>query len=78
MTRRRLAPLALLGVPLLLSCAPPKSDHPLSDPATARIDTRLEGAWVGRAFGEADETAWIHFARANDHEKYTGASRAAG
>src|SRR6185436_1221887 len=45
-----------LAVALLLalvSCGPPRSDNPLSDPAQAKIDAKLVGSWKGSKDGEA-------------------------
>jgi hypothetical protein len=44
-----------LGVALLLalvSCNPPRSDHPLSDPTQAKIDAKLVGSWRGAKDGD--------------------------
>jgi hypothetical protein len=32
----------------MVSCSPPRSLHPLSDPAQAKADPRLAGTWVGK------------------------------
>ena len=37
----------------LASCSPPESPNPLSDPATAKADKRLDGIFVGR-LGDTD------------------------
>ena len=39
----------LLG---LASCEPPASDNPLSDPATAKVDSKLVGMWRGQRDGD--------------------------
>jgi hypothetical protein len=44
-------PLLLVAAVLLAtlgSCKPPRSHHPLSDPAQAKADTRLPGLWSGK------------------------------
>jgi hypothetical protein len=45
--KRTFCVLALLAV----SCRPPLFQHPLSDPATAKVDTKLVGNWRGTAGG---------------------------
>jgi hypothetical protein len=46
---RRTLCLLLLGV---ASCEPPASDHPLSDPAAAKVDSKLVGMWRGQKDGD--------------------------
>jgi hypothetical protein len=36
----------------LVSCAPPRADHPLSDPKTAKVDAKLVGSWRGTKEGD--------------------------
>src|SRR5688572_26056395 len=47
--RRALAAVTLLAV---ASCEPPASDHPLSDPAVAKVDSKLVGMWRGQKDGD--------------------------
>jgi len=47
--RRLLAAVLFAG---LASCEPPASDNPLSDPATAKVDSKLVGIWRGQKDGD--------------------------
>jgi hypothetical protein len=43
-----------------LSCEPPKSKNPLSDPKTATAEPRLAGTWGGRVGGDAEVTLSVY------------------
>lgn len=46
----------ILAIALLLalvSCGPPRSDHPLSDPSQSKLDAKLMGSWRGTKEGDA-------------------------
>ena len=47
--RRALAAVMLLAV---ASCEPPASDNPLSNPAAAKVDSKLVGMWRGQKDGD--------------------------
>src|SRR5690349_15122485 len=56
---RNLGRVLVAGAVLLLvaaGCEPPESTHPLSDPASAKGDSRLDGVF---SFGDADGEAWL-------------------
>ncbi len=48
------AGLAGLAGLTLASCEPPRADHPLSDPHSAKLDARLVGMWSGHTTNKSD------------------------
>jgi hypothetical protein len=48
---------ALVALLVLAACEPPESDHPLSDPASAKPDPRLAGHFFGRV---NDADCFVH------------------
>lgn len=44
----------------IISACVPRSERPLSDPATARPDPRLLGTWIGRNV-DGEGPVWLHF-----------------
>lgn len=55
---RWLPALAMAGLVAIAGCVPPESVNPLSDPATAKADPRLAGAFSATLDGGE---AWLHF-----------------
>ena len=49
---------AVAGLAAIAGCVPPESVHPLSDPAKAKADPRLAGAFAANLDGGE---AWLHF-----------------
>jgi hypothetical protein len=69
----------LVALLVLAACEPPESDHPLSDPASAKPDPRLPGHFFGRV---NDADCFVHLVAAGGaavdlvmvvHEKDKGA-----
>ena len=50
--KRALAAVGCLLLFGLVSCEPPASDNPLSDPAAAKVDSKLVGMWRGQKDGD--------------------------
>ena len=50
---------------LLLPACVPESMNPLSDPASATVDKRLLGVWIGKMAGE-EEDQYVHFVEAEN------------
>ena len=53
----------LLALVLVVSCEPARSQRPLSDPSTAKVDARLVGAWSGKIDQRA---VFLHFSAHKD------------
>ena len=60
----------LLGLCIVLfvlsSCAPPKSDQPLSDPAQAAADPALSGLWIAERKKDETDLVYLHAAPRKD------------
>jgi hypothetical protein len=55
---RWLVAMAMAALVAIAGCVPPESVNPLSDPATAKADPRLAGAFAANLDGGE---AWLHF-----------------